>query len=173
MRKLLFIFLIGCAVVGWANKYHPAKTAAVTPANAATPKAQTAALNAVAPLGARKVSLYKAYNGHYQAQVDVNGISIGFLIDTGASSIALRQSDAAKIGIKPGPKDYTASISTANGVTRAARVMLKSVNLSGIVVEDVQALILPDSSLGTNLLGMSFLSQVNWSQRGGNLVIEQ
>jgi aspartyl protease family protein len=145
----------------------------VTPANAAVQTSQKQAEKPKAPAGSRKISLYKSHNGHYQAQVDVEGINIGFMVDTGASTIAMRQSDAAKVGIRPGPKDYTASVSTANGIVRAAPVYLKRVELGSITVENVKALVLPDSALGTNLLGMSFLDQVSWSQKGGNLVLEQ
>jgi aspartyl protease family protein len=175
MRNILILFIAAFALVSFGQKFYPgSKNAAVTPANAAVaPSQKQNAQKQNTPLGSRKVSLYKSYNGHYQAQVDVEGISIGFMVDTGASTIALRQSDAAKIGIRPGPKDYTAGVSTANGVARAARVNLKRVELGSIVVENVQALILPDTALGTNLLGMSFLDQVNWSQKGGNLVLEQ
>ena len=172
MRQILFMFVAAFALVTLATKFYPgAKHAAVTPANAAVASVQTE--KPKVPAGSRKISLYKSYNGHYQAQLDVDGISIGFMVDTGASTIALRQSDAAKIGIRPNAKDYTASVSTANGMVRAAPVYLKRVELGSIVVENVKALILPDSALGTNLLGMSFLDQVSWSQRGGNLVLEQ
>ena len=176
MRQILFMLFAALALWGMATKFYPgSKSTAVTPASAATqPSQKQAEQKPKVPLGSRKISLYKSYNGHYQAQVDVDGINIGFLVDTGASAVALRQSDAAKIGIRPGPKDYKTPISTANGITYAATVNLKRVELGPIVVENVKALVLPDSALGsTNLLGMSFLDQVNWSQKSGNLVLEQ
>ena len=173
MRQIVFMFVAAFVLMGIGQKFYSGtKTSAVTPAAAATAPAQKKQ-TAQAPLGTRKISLYKSHTGHHQAQVDVEGISIGFLVDTGASMIAMRQSDAAKIGIRPASKDYTAGVSTANGVARAAPVTLKRVELGSIVVENVKALILPDSALGTNLLGMSFLDQVSWSQKGGNLVLEQ
>jgi aspartyl protease family protein len=172
MRQILVFFVAAFVIASFVPRlFSNGKTSTVTPAAAATEPAQKQKQNV--PLGSRKISLYKSYNGHYQAQVDVEGINIGFMVDTGASAVALRQSDAAKIGIRPGPKDYTANVSTANGIVRAAMVNLKRVELGSIVVENVKALILPDSALGTNLLGMSFLDQVNWSQKGGNLVLEQ
>ena len=64
-------------------------------------------------------------------------------------------------------------VATANGKVRGAPIKLKRVELGSISVEDVEGLVLPDSALSSNLLGMSFLSQVNWSQKGGNLVLEQ
>lgn len=176
MRQIIICFVAAFAVATLGTRFFPGKTAVATPAVAATQPAQAEKAQtekARAPVGSRKVSLYKSYNGHYQAQVEVEGINIGFLVDTGASMIALRQSDAAKIGVRPEAKQYTASVSTANGVVRAAPVTLKRVALGSISVDNVKALVLPDTALGTNLLGMSFLDQVSWSQKGGNLVLEQ
>ena len=64
-------------------------------------------------------------------------------------------------------------MSTANGTVRAARVELNRVEVGGMVVRDVKALVLPDEALGQNLLGMSFLSRLRWQQRDGKLVLEQ
>ena len=96
-----------------------------------------------------------------------------FLVDTGASHIALRESDAARLGIRPIPRDYTVKVNTANGVAVAARVELRTVEIGGIVVRDLSAIVLPDEALGANLLGMSFLSRVRWTHERGKLVLEQ
>jgi len=169
MRQILLFFIAAFVIASLVPRLFPNVKAppAVTPAVADTRPAQKA------PPGSRKISLYKSHNGHYQAQVDVNGINIGFLVDTGASMVALRESDAAKIGIRPTQDKYTALVATANGRVRGAPIKLKRVELGSISVEDVEGLVLPDSALSSNLLGMSFLSQVNWSQKGGNLVLEQ
>jgi aspartyl protease family protein len=99
--------------------------------------------------------------------------SIDFLVDIGASSIALRESSAARLGIYPTARDYNIKMQTANGVGRAARVQLGRVELGGITVRDVEALVVPDESLSTNLLGMTFLSRVKWTHDRGRLVLEQ
>jgi aspartyl protease family protein len=62
---------------------------------------------------------------------------------------------------------------TANGIGKAARVQLGRVEVGGITVRDVDALVVPDESLSTNLLGMTFLSRVKWSHDRGRLVLEQ
>jgi aspartyl protease family protein len=95
------------------------------------------------------------------------------MVDTGASVIALRESAAAKLGIHPAPRDYTAKANTANGVAKAAPVVLNRVEVNGITVRDVRAFVMPDAALGTNLLGMSFLSKVKWTHDKGRLVLEQ
>jgi aspartyl protease family protein len=64
-------------------------------------------------------------------------------------------------------------VATANGVTRAALVQLRAVELGDIVVRDVPALVHPDESLAVNLLGMSFLSRLRWTHERGKLVLEQ
>jgi aspartyl protease family protein len=87
--------------------------------------------------------------------------------------IALRERDAARLGIHPTRREYTAPVSTANGVVRAAPVELNRVDVGSLTVRNVQALVLPDEALGENLLGMSFLSRVRWEHRDGRLVLEQ
>ena len=94
-------------------------------------------------------------------------------MDTGASSIALRESSAAKLGIHPSARDYTVKMQTANGVGKAAPVQLDRVEINGITVRDVDAVVVPDESLSTNLLGMTFLSRVKWTHDRGRLVLEQ
>ena len=119
------------------------------------------------------MTLRKADNGHFQTAAVVDGRRMDFLVDTGASVIALRESDAARLDIHPVPRDYTARASTANGVIKAAPVELNRVEVGGIVVRNVAAFVLPDEALGKNLLGMSFLSKVRWEHRNGTLVLEQ
>ena len=121
----------------------------------------------------RSVSLNRADNGHFEVEARVDGRRLEFLVDTGASHIALRESDAARLGIRPVPRDYTVKVNTANGVAVAARVELRTVEIGGIVVRDLTAIVLPDEALGANLLGMSFLSRVRWTHERGKLVLEQ
>ena len=64
-------------------------------------------------------------------------------------------------------------VNTANGEGRAARVELTRVEVGDITVRDVVALVVPDDVLNVNLLGMSFLSRVRWTQDHGQLVLEQ
>ena len=95
------------------------------------------------------------------------------MVDTGASHIALRESDAARLGIHPTPRDHSIRISTANGEGRAARVELRMVEVGNIIVRDLPALVVPDGALNVNLLGMSFLSRVRWTHEKGKLILEQ
>jgi len=111
--------------------------------------------------------------GHYFTEALVDGRSVAFMVDTGATQIALRESDAARLGYRPRTSDYTVRVNTANGEGRAARVELTRVEVGDITVRDVTALVVPDNALNVNLLGMSFLSRVRWTQDHGELVLEQ
>jgi aspartyl protease family protein len=121
----------------------------------------------------RSVTLLSDRLGHFQTNLQVDGRAIDFLVDTGASSVALRESDAARLGIHPSARDYNVMMQTANGIGKAARVRLNRVELKGITIYDVQAVVVPDAALSTNLLGMSFLSRVKWTHEHGKLVLEQ
>jgi aspartyl protease family protein len=122
---------------------------------------------------ARNVVLTKGRNGHFQVEARVDGRRLEFLVDTGASHIALRESEAGRLGIYPRPSEYTVRVSTANGVTKAALVQLRSVEVGDILIRDVPAIVHPDEGLGVNLLGMTFLSRVRWTHERGKLVLEQ
>ncbi|MEA2877343.1 MAG: aspartyl protease family protein [Hyphomicrobiales bacterium] len=112
--------------------------------------------------------------GHFQVEGSVDGRRLDFMVDTGASLVALRERDANRLGIFPAPRDYTARTSTANGVIAVAPVRLSSLEINGIRIYDVGAVVIPDKALGVNLLGMSFLSRVRrFEMANGRLVMEQ
>ena len=122
----------------------------------------------------RSLAVERERDGHFHIDSRVNGRFIATLVDTGASMVVLRETDAANAGIRPRPSDYTAMVSTANGKVKAARATLDRVEAGGITVYDVPALVLPDDVLSTNLLGMSFLSRLKrWEVADGRLVLEQ
>lgn len=122
---------------------------------------------------ARNVVLTKGSNGHFAVEGRVDGRRLQFMVDTGASHIALPMREAARIGLHPRPSDFTIRVNTANGVTRAAMVELGMVEIGDIVVRNVPAIVHPDEGLSVNLLGMSFLSRVRWTHERGRLVLEQ
>jgi aspartyl protease family protein len=95
------------------------------------------------------------------------------MVDTGASFIALRASEADRLGYHPAPRDYTLRMSTANGEGRAAPIEIGMLEVDGIIVHDIKAIVVADNALGMNLLGMTFLSRVRWTHDRGRLVLEQ
>ena len=112
------------------------------------------------PGGARVETIKGDRNGHFSADGRIDGTRIGFLVDTGASLVALREEDAERVGIHVRRSDFTRPISTANGMSYYAPVRIKSLSIGGIEVRDVEAAVIPRGQLGTNLLGMSFLKRL-------------
>ena len=103
----------------------------------------------------------------------VNNRAASFLVDTGASYVALRDADARNAGVYTSAADYTHPVRTANGTTNAAFIKLDKIEIDGITVRDVNAFVLPDAQLGMNLLGMSFLSRLESVEaRGDELVLK-
>jgi aspartyl protease family protein len=164
-----------CATI-IAVKYFETKTAdAATPAPAVIAAATPAPVNAGAQ-GAqygREVRLPADAFHQYFVTAAVNRRPASFLIDTGASYVALRDSDARAAKIFVSWADYKHPVRTANGETKAAMIDIEAIEIDGIRVENVRAFILPDDQLSINLLGMSFLSRLeSVEQRGGELVLK-
>ncbi len=122
--------------------------------------------------GPRSVTLY-AQGGHFFAQAEVGGKMLTFMVDTGATVVALSRDDARALGITPAQSDFTEAIDTANGVTRGARVTLDSVGIGPIDMRDVEAMVV-DGDMRGSLLGMSFLNRLaGYQVTGDKLVLTQ
>jgi aspartyl protease family protein len=106
------------------------------------------------------VRLPRLGNGHFFADILVDGASVRVLIDTGASSLMLRESDAASAGIFVMPSDFTISVATANGDSTIAAGRAREVELGPFRVGDVAMGIARDDDLPVSLLGMNVLSQL-------------
>lgn len=96
-------------------------------------------------------------NGHFIAGTRINGKSLKMMVDTGATFVALPASDARRAGIRPQEQDFTARINTANGIIAAAPVKIETLELGPLFLRDVDAVVIPDASLSSPLLGMSAL----------------
>jgi len=122
----------------------------------------------------RSVVVPRNAQGHFQIDARVEGRRLTFMIDTGATMIALTAQDAASLGIHPSLNEFSAMVKTANGIVRAAPVELGMVEIEDVTVRNVSALVMPDGALSENLLGMSFLSRLHrWEFADGKLVLEQ
>lgn len=121
----------------------------------------TGAASQALAIQGRRVTLKADSRGHFLTDAAVNGRSVPVMVDTGATSVALRHEDAAMLGVRPPlPTDYTVPIATANGTARAARITLGEVRIGDVRVKNVEALVMPERSLGTSLLGMSFIRRL-------------
>lgn len=105
--------------------------------------------------------LKSAGNGHFVTTASINNRDVRVLVDTGASFVALSYEDAKTVGLRPGSLDYDVPLSTANGITQGARVVLDKVEVDGVRVIDVEGIVLPEGAMNGTLLGMSFLSKLS------------
>ncbi|MEM1035934.1 MAG: TIGR02281 family clan AA aspartic protease [Pseudomonadota bacterium] len=144
---------------------------------AASLSVQDAGIEDGAPLpnaARRSAVLTLKTDGHYWARVLVNKkATVNFMVDTGASVVALTYDDARRLGLKPDSLDYKWRISTAGGETMGASVLLDSLKINQVHVRNVEAMVLK-SDLDQSLLGMSFLSQLYaYEFRGERLILRQ
>ncbi len=119
--------------------------------------------------GAAMVVIEQDRNGHYEAQGTINGQTVTFLVDTGATDVALPKSAAHALGLEFGPR---VSVMTAAGPAGAWVTRLDEVTVGGIRRENVRATI-TDGDFNGILLGMSFLRHYSLQQRDGRLVIRE
>lgn len=120
--------------------------------------------------GERAVRIRKRGDGHFVARVSVDGESVSMLVDTGASTVVLRQSDARLLGVDTRRLRYTVPVQTANGLAYAAHARLREVSIGSITVSNVDALVAQPGALKESLLGMSFLSRLRSYEFAGDFV---
>jgi aspartyl protease family protein len=171
MRSIIVIAALAIAAAVLAPRY----LSQVRPAPAtAEPPARAAAAAPVANTRGRSVVIARNGRGHFDVDGRVNGRRVDFLIDTGASVVALTARDAARLGIYPSHNAFVAEVKTANGIVRAAPARLDMVEVGSLELRDVAALVLPEGALSDNLLGLSFLSRLRrFEYSDGKLVLEQ
>ena len=154
MLKMAVLALMGAvSAVGVAQAVSSFQTSTETP--------QLRAAIAVAPQVAQgsPASIAKASDGHYWAEADVNGARVRFLVDTGASAVALTLADAKRLGIATDKLSYSYKVMTAAGEARAAQVTLGKVSVAGTQLREVEALVI-DKGLDSSLLGMTYLGRL-------------
>ena len=105
-------------------------------------------------------AIRKASDGHYWADGEVNGRTVRFLVDTGATAVALTPEDAQRLGLDPAALRYGYRVVTAGGQIRAASVRLASITVAGARLDNVDALVI-EKGLDTSLLGMTYLGRLS------------
>lgn len=160
---------LGTFMAQMADRMTPALASSVS--HRAAPVAMAATM-ASAP--GRTLNIPQDARGHFATEGRIEGQRIGFMVDTGASVIALNESSAARFGLRPSRGDYNATVTTANGTIKAARAKIAMLDVGGLVVRDVDAMVLPDEALSENLLGLSFLKKLKrFEYANDTMVLEQ
>ncbi len=131
------------------------------------PQAAIATAESEQAPGARKVAIGADDRGHFITVAAINGRTIEVVIDTGATTVALTQGTARRLGIALAAADYTVRIDTANGVVRAAPVVVAAISVGNVTIHDVAAVVVEGDTLELNLLGMSFLSRLTKFEAAG------
>jgi aspartyl protease family protein len=171
VRSIVIAAIVGVAalqvpslVTSLTGEEAPGQTSAATKQNA-TPASYGHSGRAEIPAGQA---------GHFFARVLINGRPVDGMIDTGASSVAINETTARRVGIAGSDIDYKYTVGTANGQARAASVMLKEVQIGNVRVRDVEAMVLEDKALSGMLVGMSFMKKLqSYAVKDGVLQLVQ
>ncbi|MDH4555084.1 TIGR02281 family clan AA aspartic protease [Pseudomonas sp. BN417] len=117
-----------------------------------------------------EVRLVSSRQGHYLLDGRIDGQGVTFLLDTGATQVAVPARLAERLGLAPGAP---VTLSTANGRVTGQRTQLQDLRLGDIRLTQVPAIIVPGMDGEEVLLGMSALKQLEFTQRDGTLVLRQ
>lgn len=109
-------------------------------------------------------------DGHYRTKGAINNYPVQFLVDTGASMVAIPQDLAERLHI---PGRYPITLSTANGEVTGLLTRLEKLSFGAFTFEDVKAVIIPGDSDNTVLLGMNVLSKLNIIQQDQQLLLKR
>ena len=109
-------------------------------------------------------------NGHFVSSGSINGASVRFLVDTGATMVSMNVNEARRAGVNylAGERGYS---QTANGVTPIYRVKLGQVTLGDITLRDIDGVVHENGTLPVVLLGMSFLGKLEMRREGDSLTL--
>ena len=127
-------------------------------------------LNSTVLDGVREVRLQRNRAGHYVTPGKINGRDVTFVLDTGATTVAIPGKVADGLNLTRGQAVKT---QTANGIANTYTTRLDTVSIGDIALNDVAAGVSPGLTMREVLLGMSFLQHVEFTQRGDTLILRQ
>ena len=113
-----------------------------------------------------KETIYRNSAGMYMTYGSINGRSVQFLVDTGASAISMNADQAKQLGIRYEETGTPSGVSTASGYAKAYRLKLKTVSVGNITQRNVEAFVIDGNHPGPILLGMTFLGRINVEHSG-------
>ncbi|UVE17294.1 TIGR02281 family clan AA aspartic protease [Pseudomonas sp. LS44] len=120
----------------------------------------------------QQLSIAKGVGGHYWVAGSISGQPVQFLVDTGATSIALNDGQARRLGLDYRVQGQRMLVSTASGTANAWRIKLDRVKVGSLELLGVEAMVLEGNAPTEALLGMSFLNRVGWREEQGVLMLE-
>lgn len=165
--RQVVLWLVAVLVASWIIANHAlfsSQQPTVKPQAEATPVEVVPAVQPAPVLGrpvqsgVNSLTLKARADGHVLVSASVNGVPVKFLVDTGATTVALTPQDAVRAGVAGG-LNYSIIVSTANGLSKAAPVTLRDVRIETLEIDDVHAEVM-EAQGGISLLGQSFLSRL-------------
>ncbi|MCP1421470.1 aspartyl protease family protein [Pseudomonas laurylsulfativorans] len=117
-----------------------------------------------------EVKLVSNVQGHFVASGQINGQPVDFMLDTGATDVSIPLDLAKRLKLEEG---FGVTLSTANGLSQGYRTRIERLQLGDIVLHDVRALVAPGLHGDQVLLGMSALNKLEFTQRGGTMLLRQ
>ncbi|MCY1401515.1 hypothetical protein D3C76_334750 [compost metagenome] len=120
----------------------------------------------------QSLSIARGVGGHYWVAGSINGQSVQFLVDTGATAVAMNEAQAQRLGLDFRVNGQAMMVNTASGVAKAWRMKLDRVKVGGLEVLGVDAIMMEGGSPADVLLGMSYLNRVGWREDQGMLILE-
>lgn len=127
-------------------------------------------LSSIEANGVREVTLKRNRAGHYVTTGYINGKEVVFMIDTGATTVAIPARIAENLSL---PRGREINTRTANGIATAYATTLGEVSIGNIAMANIPAGVSPGLSTEEILLGMSFLKHIEFTQRGDTLILRQ
>lgn len=125
------------------------------------------------PVAASEVHVYRDLQGMFTTVGSINGMTVDFLVDTGATAIAMNSGQAKRLGIDYRVLGEPDEVMTASGREAVFRVMLKTVQVGGIRLNNIQAVVLEGEHPQQALLGMSFLGQLKIENTGEQMTLRK
>ena len=117
-----------------------------------------------------EVKLVSNQQGHFVASGQINGQPVDFMLDTGATDVSIPAELAKRLKLEEG---FGVTLSTANGLSQGYRTRIDRLQVGDIVLRDVRALVAPGLDGNQVLLGMSALNKLEFTQRGGTMLLRQ
>ncbi|NKW71412.1 TIGR02281 family clan AA aspartic protease [Rhodobacteraceae bacterium R_SAG10] len=185
IARLIYLVVLGLAVGGWfiaenrANLGRTARQAAVwglifvgtIAAVGLWSDIRDDVLPRQSVIGEGTIQVPRAFDGHYYLVLELNGVPVEFIVDTGATDVVLTLDDARRIGIDPDSLVFSGSASTANGTVRTALARVDDVQLGNIRDRGLMVAVNSGEMAGS-WLGMSYLRRFTKIEiTGGDLIL--